>query len=90
VLVARFDFAADEELMAAFPFPHELLFEAILAGATLTVVTTVVASGNTGVPISFGYHPYLRLVEAGPDLPVLAPVEQYRATFSIRVIDVPQ
>jgi galactose mutarotase-like enzyme len=34
VLDAGFDFAADEELMAAFPFPHELLFEAILAGAT--------------------------------------------------------
>jgi galactose mutarotase-like enzyme len=61
VLAAKFDFAADQELIAAFPFPHELLFEAVLAGGTLTIATTVSASGGTGVPISFGYHPYLRL-----------------------------
>ncbi len=61
VLAARFDFAHNEELMAAFPFPHELLLEATLGGSTLTVTTTVKASGDVGVPISFGYHPYLRL-----------------------------
>jgi aldose 1-epimerase len=61
VLAARFDFAAHEELLAAFPFPHELLFEASLAGTTVTIATTVRASGDTAVPIAFGYHPYLRL-----------------------------
>lgn len=61
VLRARFDFAADEKLMAAFPFPHELLYEAALAGTTLTITTTVRASGGTSLPIAFGYHPYLRL-----------------------------
>jgi aldose 1-epimerase len=61
VLTARFDFAADEELMAAFPFAHELVFEATLVGATLTIATTVVASGEVAVPTSFGYHPYLSL-----------------------------
>ena len=61
VLRARFDFTADEKLMAAFPFPHELLFEAALAGTTLTITTTVRASGGTSLPIAFGYHPYLRL-----------------------------
>jgi aldose 1-epimerase len=63
VLAASFDFADHRELMAAFPFPHEVLFEASLQGPTLTIATTVVASGDGPVPISFGYHPYLRLPE---------------------------
>ena len=33
VLAARFDFAADDALMAAFPFPHELLLEATVRRA---------------------------------------------------------
>jgi len=61
VLAARFDFAARDDLMAAFPFPHQLLFEATLTATTLTIATTVSASGDATVPISFGYHPYLRL-----------------------------
>ena len=61
LLAASFDFGAHDELMAAFPFPHELLLEATLAGTTLTIATTVRASGDAPVPISFGYHPYFRL-----------------------------
>jgi galactose mutarotase-like enzyme len=61
VLAARFDFAAHEGLMAAFPFAHELKVEATLLGPTLTISTTVWASGDEAVPIAFGYHPYLRL-----------------------------
>ncbi len=60
-LAARFDFAAHDELMTAFPFAHELRFEAALVGPTLTITTTVLASGDGPVPIAFGYHPYLRL-----------------------------
>ena len=60
-LRARFDFGADEKLMAAYPFAHEVLFEAALTGTTLTITTTVLASRGTSVPIAFGYHPYLRL-----------------------------
>ena len=61
MLGARFDFAAHEALVAAFPFAHELRFEAALAGPRLTITTTVRASGDGPVPIAFGYHPYLRL-----------------------------
>lgn len=61
ILAASFDFADHRELMAAFPFPHEVHFEANLRGPTLTIATTVVASGQRPVPISFGYHRYLRL-----------------------------
>lgn len=61
VLTAGFDLAAHDDLIAVFPFPHELRIEATLAGATLTMETTVRATGNATVPISFGFHPYLCL-----------------------------
>jgi aldose 1-epimerase len=61
VLAARFDFAIQDALMAMFPFAHELFLEATLVGSTLTIATSVSATGETSVPISFGYHPYLRL-----------------------------
>ena len=32
-----------------------------LAERTLTVRTTVTATGDTAVPLCFGFHPYLRL-----------------------------
>lgn len=61
VLAARFDFAAHDALMAAFPFAHEVLLEAALAGPTLTIATTVRAADDGPVPIAFGFHPYLQL-----------------------------
>jgi galactose mutarotase-like enzyme len=61
VLTARFDFSADEVLMAAFPFPHELVLEATVSGPALRLATTVHASGDGPMPIAFGFHPYLRL-----------------------------
>jgi len=61
VLEARFDFAADRRLSRAFPFPHELRLRAELDGATLTIRTAVHADHGVAVPISFGFHPYLRL-----------------------------
>lgn len=61
LLVASFDFAAHEDLMAVFPFPHQLQVEAGVSGQTLSIATTVRASGDAPVPIAFGYHPYLRL-----------------------------
>jgi aldose 1-epimerase len=61
VICASFDWGAHDALMAAFPFPHALRFEAALDGDALTIVTTVEASAGSPVPIAFGYHPYLRL-----------------------------
>jgi aldose 1-epimerase len=60
-IATRLDYAAHEELMAAFPFPHELHVQAELAGDTLTVATIVLPTADVTVPISFGWHPYLRL-----------------------------
>ena len=63
LLSARLDFAARPEYMEAFPYPHELAMEVRLAGPTLTVATTLTATGDDPVPVSFGYHPYLQLPE---------------------------
>jgi len=77
VLEARFDFSADGELMAGFPFAHELTLQATLSGPTLEITTTVQATGDTAVPISFGYHPYLRLPGiARPEWEIGIPVRE--------------
>jgi len=60
-LSARFDFAVDPALLAAFPFPHTLQIDTELHEATLTITTTLRASGDVAVPVAFGYHPYLQL-----------------------------
>jgi galactose mutarotase-like enzyme len=61
VVAARFDFAAERRLLEAFPFPHEVGFEAALVGGELTVAVTVRPRGEAAVPVAFGFHPYLRL-----------------------------
>jgi aldose 1-epimerase len=60
-LAARFDVGAHPDVLASFPFPHELRMEATVEAATLRVDTTLVPTGDRPVPVSFGYHPYLCL-----------------------------
>jgi galactose mutarotase-like enzyme len=77
-LTATLDFGAHPELLEAFPFPHELRLEATLDGERLTIATTISASQDSPVPVSFGFHPYLAL----PGVPraewqVELPVEQH-------------
>jgi aldose 1-epimerase len=64
-LAATLDFAAHPELLEAFPFPHELRMDVAVKDATLSVATTVTATGDTPVPVAFGYHPYLTLPGTG-------------------------
>ena len=47
------------ELLAIFPFEHELELSASVAGATLLIETRVRACAREAVPVSFGFHPYL-------------------------------
>jgi aldose 1-epimerase len=60
-LEARLDFGAQPELLAEFPFPHELRLDLKLENDALTITTTVDANQDSPVPISFGFHPYLTL-----------------------------
>jgi galactose mutarotase-like enzyme len=64
-LTARLDFAAAPELMAGFPFEHVLELTAELADDALRIGVTLTPSGETPVPVAFGFHPYLHL----PGLP---------------------
>jgi aldose 1-epimerase len=61
LIASSYDFSGHPGLMAAFPFPHQVLFQAILRNRTLTISTAVEATGDRSVPVSFGYHPYLRV-----------------------------
>jgi galactose mutarotase-like enzyme len=60
-LSARLPFGDHPDLLAGFPFPHELRVEVRLAGEVLDLETTLHATGDVAVPVAFGYHPYLRL-----------------------------
>jgi galactose mutarotase-like enzyme len=60
---AELDFAAHPELLELFPFPHRLVLRADLGARSLTVRTTLTAGPDGAVPVSFGFHPYLRLPE---------------------------
>jgi aldose 1-epimerase len=51
------------ELLRLFPFPHELTVEASLDSGALTIATTLAPIDDKSVPVSFGYHPYLRVPE---------------------------
>lgn len=51
----------EEPLIGVFPFRHDVRLEAELSNHALTVTTTVTAAAEDPVPVSFGFHPYLRL-----------------------------
>jgi aldose 1-epimerase len=74
-LVALLDFDRPE-LLAAFPFRHRVEIEVGVAGGELRVATTLTATGEERVPISFGFHPYLQI----PD----APRTDWRIAFPVR------
>jgi galactose mutarotase-like enzyme len=60
-LRARFDYGARPDLLAAFPFPHEIEVEARIDGDTLDMTTTLRPTADQVVPVAFGWHPYLRV-----------------------------
>ncbi len=49
------------KLLELFPFAHRLSAEMTLSEGELTIATTLRATGDAQVPVSFGYHPYFRL-----------------------------
>jgi aldose 1-epimerase len=61
VLGAQLDFAAHPGLLEFFPYPHRLVMRADVGARALTVRTTLIAGDDGPVPVSFGFHPYLRL-----------------------------
>ncbi|MEA2372327.1 MAG: aldose 1-epimerase [Solirubrobacteraceae bacterium] len=60
-LLAELDFAAHPALLAGFPFPHRLALDASVQANRLAIRLTLTPTGPDRVPVSFGFHPYLRL-----------------------------
>jgi len=61
----RLDYGAHPEKLRAFPFPHTVSVDARLgASRGLTVVTEVRPTADRPVPVSFGWHPFVRLPNA--------------------------
>ena len=60
-LSAALDFGAHPELLEGFPFPHRITMTVTLRTRALRIETAVEPTAEVAVPISFGYHPYLRL-----------------------------
>jgi len=64
-VVARLDYGAHPEKLRAFPFPHNITVDVRLHPTRgLNIVTQVEPTSEQAVPISFGWHPYVRLPNA--------------------------
>ena len=61
-LTARLDWSGSN-LLAVFPFRHRVELAVTLRPDGLTLETTVVASSEGPVPVSFGFHPYFGFAE---------------------------
>ena len=60
-LSAQLDFGAHPDLLDGFPFPHRVELTITAQSGRLAIRTAVTPTGDVAVPISFGFHPYLRL-----------------------------
>ena len=64
-IVATFDYGTHPDKLRAFPFPHRVTIDARVGATTgLRVVTIVEPTSDVAVPVSFGWHPYVRLPDA--------------------------
>ena len=63
-LSAVLDFGAYPALLRSFPFPHTVRLGVRVMDTEVEFTTTVAADRGVPVPISFGFHPYLRLMGA--------------------------
>jgi galactose mutarotase-like enzyme len=63
-LEARLDFGAYPALIEAFPFPHTVRLNLVVRRNDMEVTATVAADRGVPVPVSFGFHPYFRLMGA--------------------------
>ncbi len=72
---------SEDDLLEIFPFPHELVCAIELDDARLRYETTLEATADAAVPVSFGYHPYLVLPGvARRDWEVELPVRRHLVT----------
>jgi aldose 1-epimerase len=60
-LTAELDYGRRDDRLAVFPFPHRLGLEVRVHDDAVDVTTALTATGETDVPVAFGWHPWLRL-----------------------------
>jgi galactose mutarotase-like enzyme len=61
-VVVSLDYGAHPEKLRAFPYPHRLTIDARVHPALgLTITTELRPTADRAVPVSFGWHPYVRL-----------------------------
>jgi aldose 1-epimerase len=61
MLLASLDWSPGHRAFPLFPFPHRLTYDARLGSRRITITIALEPSGDVAVPVSFGFHPYLRL-----------------------------
>ena len=61
-LRAQLEWDPAHEAFPLFPFPHRLEYEALLTERSIEITVTLAPTGETArFPVSFGFHPYLRI-----------------------------
>jgi aldose 1-epimerase len=60
-LSAALDYGRRDDRLAVFPYPHRLELDLRLEGDALAITTTVEPTGESAVPLAFGWHPWLML-----------------------------
>jgi aldose 1-epimerase len=60
-LVARLDWNRAHSAFELFPFPHRLEYCARLRASTIEIAVALEPTEDAPVPVSFGFHPYLRI-----------------------------
>ena len=64
---SRLEFWKNPELMAQFPFAHEITIAYRLAGGALEISTLLTNLSAEPMPVAIGFHPYFRLHDAPRD-----------------------
>ena len=64
-VTSRLEFWRDPDLMAQFPFAHDIEMTYRLADGALEVETVVINHAGEPMPVAVGYHPYFQM----PDIP---------------------
>jgi len=63
ILTAHLDFDESLAEFPSFPFVHRLTVTASVSEATLRIETTLHATGDSAVPVAFGWHPYFAFAD---------------------------
>jgi aldose 1-epimerase len=60
-LLARLDWDPEHRVFELFPFAHRLEYRALLEERRVEIEVALEPTGDAAVPVSFGFHPYLRI-----------------------------